>query len=351
MGCGASLCTVEQQNEIFEIAAKEMLRLCVERACSSMESIDKIKIPLPPQVNRVRDLAESMRLVSATAKSHMKCGVGGVGAKDSISQSMSEGFLSGFQMGNEEKSFLGKAAEFVDTTAEFIGSGVGVVAEKALLAAAAGIDQAVRDLEGPLSFAARAWLWQSKDDVLNSIKNEIDKIKLEKPVNLVRGEAPHGPAQFKACPTNALSYQGLYLGSATNLEELFLPLAADTIAKHKVDEVWDSLIWKYDQARRKLKEYVSSESFQNAHSEETNAKLLASLEENKISFDVHRYIVGQTLQELVRLMGEQEGILRLAPSGKSSKPETFNLCFSQDLDGHLTLGRRLPLECYKRRNT
>mmetsp|Transcript_78455 Transcript_78455/g.123644 ORF Transcript_78455/g.123644 Transcript_78455/m.123644 type:complete len:351 (+) Transcript_78455:30-1082(+) len=349
MGCGTSLCSTAQQNEIFEIAAKEMLRLCIEQTCSSMDNIDQMILCLPPEVEKARQLSSQLREVSATAKNHLALGVGGVGAASSLSQSMSDGVLSGFQIGAEEKTLFGHAAAFVDKAAEFVGAGVGVVAEKALLIAAAGLDQAVKDLEGPFSFAGRAWVWQSKVDVIKVYLKKVDELKLRNPVDLIRGAAPYGPAQYKECPHDCLSLE-LLRCCAKDLEELFLPLATDTIAKHKAVEVWDSLMWKYDQARSRLKDYVSSESFQKAHSGTDSAALIASLDESPIPFDIHRFIVGQTIHQLATVMGEQERILRLAPSGKSSKPVTFNLCFSQDLDGHLTLGKRLPLQCYKRRN-
>lgn len=281
------------------------------------------------------------------AKSHMTMGAGGVGAADATRKSADGGLLQG--LGGMEKAIFGKAAEFVDKAAEALGAGVGVAAEKAFVAAASGLEQCVQDFEGPLSFAARGYLFNSRDDVVKVYSKALESWKLPKPVDLVRGEPPHGPAQYKACPTNALTAE-LSKSKRAELFEALAPIAINTIARNKVKEDWESLIWKYDQAKAKLKDYVSSESFRQAHGDSDVMKTLDVGVMAPLELDLNKYIAEQSILQLEVLMSAEEAKLRAAPNGKSGKPLTFNLCFSADLDGQLTLGKPLPLDYYKSRN-
>lgn len=325
-----------------------MLFRCISTTVASTESLDRIQIPLPAEIQRVRDLSAHLRTVSSMAKSHLTKGKGGVGATDAASRASGEGgMLQGF--GGEEKWLFGKAAQFVDQAAEALGAGIGMAAEQGFVLAADGLDQCVKDIEGPFCFAGRGFVWNSKDDVVKVYSRIGEKLKLQKPIHLVRGESPHGPAQYKACPSNAISAEFCRVAS-TELVEALTPLALDTLARNKIQDEWDSLMWKYDQARAKLKDYVLSEGFQQANKGCNLEGILKDLPPSE--FDLNKYVVEQTVQQLGILMGHEEAKLRTAPPvGEGRRPITFHLCFSNDLDGHLTLGKPLPLECYMARNT
>jgi len=306
-----------------------------------------MQIPLPPEVDRVRQLSANLRTASSMAKVHLTKGKGGVGATERTRAASGEGgMLAGF--GGDEKWLFGKAAEFVDKAAEALGAGIGLAAEQAFVVAADGLEQCVKDLEGPFNFAGRGFVWNSREAVVKVYTGTIEKTKLQRPVHLVRGEAPHGPAQYKACPTNALSVEFGRVAFA-ELTQALTPLALDTLARNKIQEDWNSLVWKYEQASGKLRDYVLSEGFQQVDGGSDFAKSLQ--QGGPIEFDLNRYVVEQTVQQLTALMGEEETKLRAAPPlGEGTKPATFHLCFSSDLDGHLTLGKRLPFECYASRN-
>jgi len=161
---------------------------------------------------------------------------------------------------------------------------------------------------------------------------------VQQPVYLVRGESPHGPAQYKACPSNALSAELVKLAAA-ELVQALSPLCIDIVARNEVQQDWDGLMWKYDQANAKLKEYITSEGFQQANGK---AEMMKSLQEMMIAmekqqgslqFDLNKYIVEQTIQQLATLMGQEEARLRSAPPAPSSTskemriPITFHLFF------------------------
>lgn len=348
MGCtGSRLCSPAQQDATFEAAAKEMLVRCITISVASTDSLDRIQIPLPPEIQRVIDLSVNLRTVSSMAKSHLTSGQGGIGAAVAAERaSGAGGMLHGF--GGVEKDLFSKAAVFVDKAAEALGAGIGMAAEKAFIAAADGLDQCVKDLEGPFNFAGRGFVWNSREPVIKVYASTIERLKLQKPVDLVRGERPHGPAQFKACSGNSLSAE-LCKVKSTELVQALMPLALDTLARNKIQDDWDSLMWKYDQAKTKLQEYVQSESFRQSAGQCELTKTLQ--EQGPIEFDLNTYVVEQTVQQLASLMGQEEAKLRADPVVTGvSKPVTFHLCFSSDLDGHLTLGKPLPFECYQSRN-
>lgn len=346
MGCtGSRLCSPAQQDEIFDSAAKEMLLRCITNSVASTDSLDRMQLPLPKEIEKVRALCTNLRSVSSMAKVHLTKGKGGIGAADAATRASGQGgLLQGF--GGVEKELFGKAAEFMDKAAEALGAGIGMAAEKAFVVAADGLDKCVKDLEGPFNFAGRGFVWNSREPVIKIYANIIEKLKLQRPVRLVRGEPPHGPAQYKACPTDALSAE-LCRATAAELLAGLTPLALDTLARNKIQDDWDSLVWKYDQARAKLKEYVESDAFKEANP----GSSFKMGDESPIEFDLSTYVVQQTIQQLAILMGLEEAKLRESPPvGEGRKAVTFHLCFSKDLDGHLTLGKRLPLECYDARN-
>lgn len=349
MGCGSSrLCTPEQQDAVFESGAKEMLLRCIENSVATTDSIDRLQIPLPPEVDRVRQLSVSLKKVSSMAKDHLTTAKGGVGLEDAAKRASAEGgMLQG--LGGVEKALFGTAASLVDKAAEAVGAGIGMAAARTIALGADGLEQSISDIQGPFNFASRGFLWKSKLGVIKIYSNAIDKLKLQRPVHLVRGEHPHGPAQYKACPPDSLSSE-LCKQMAGELEESLTPLAIDIIARNKTQDDWDSLMWKYNQALSNVKAYVQQESFQQIDGAAEVAKSLP--DDGPIEFDMVKYIVKQTVQQLAALMGSEEAQLRTA-EGKlkeGRKPANFHLCFSADLDGHLTLGKRLPYECYDSRD-
>jgi len=313
--------------------------------------LDKILIPLPPQIQQVQSGPSSGNPSHYIRQS-------GVGAEDRA-RALSDkgGLLEGF--GGVEKDFFAKAAGLVDKAAAALGAGIGSAAESGFILAADGLDQCIQGFEGPLNFAARGFLFKSREDVVKVYTKAIENLKLQRPVDLVRGELPHGPAQYKACRSNALSAELAKLASL-ELSQALLPLCVDVVARNEVQRDWDALMWKYDQANAKLKAYVESEGFQQANGETDLAK---SLQEGPLELDLNKYIVEQTVHQLAVLMGEEEAKMRSAPPQRSCTPLlgtgaatearmplTFQLCFSNDLDGHLTLGKCLPIDCYLIRN-
>ena len=60
----------------------------------------------------------------------------------------------------------------------------------------------------------------------------------------------------------------------------------DIIARNEVQKDWDALMWKYDQANAKLKEYITSESFVKANGQ---VEMLKTLQDGPIQFDLNKY--------------------------------------------------------------
>lgn len=330
--CGGSRCTKEQQEEIFTIAAKDMLKLCVQGATSKA---DQLKIDLPPEVAKVKQMAEALRTATGAAKAHLRSdGVGAAGAvQGRLDKAKSEGGMLA-NLGFEERTLLGKAAELVDKAAVVMGGAAGVVAEKGLQHIADGLDQAVLGVEEPLSGAGRNIVQWKQAEVLKVYSNTIDTIKLNGPTCLVRGAAPQGPAQFKKCAGNAIS-ESFRSAAAEQLATNLASIALDVTAKHTAKENWDKMIWQYDQANQLLGKHEATKS----------------LQQGPIEVDFDKYVLTQTISQIGELMGKEEIELRGTPAdNKALHPDNFSLCFSNDLDGHWSLEKRLPKVCYQSRN-
>lgn len=330
MGCGASLCTAQQQEEIFTIAAKEMLTQCLADLVPSPQKLDEMHIPLPPEVEKVRKLAANLREVAGLAKGKMaESAKGGLGAGAAAQRaSGSGGLFAG--LGDAPKAILQGSAHLLDKAAEAVGGGFGMAAEKAFLLAADDLDQKVVSLQDALSYAARGWIFNKQDDVKKVFGGIIQEAKIQNVIGLVRGAKPQGPAQYKACASDAISSYFIKTQSGKLVESL-LPIALDVVAKNKAKEDWDSLMWKYDQANKKLAEYESSKS----------------MVQEPINLDINKYIVEKTIPQFGELMGKEEAKRRENPTTATSASSTFRLCFSADLGGYMSLSKNLPLECYK----
>jgi len=330
MGCGASLCSAQQQNEIFDKAAKEMLTQCLAELVPSPQKLDEMHIPMPPEIERVRKLAANLREVASMAKEKMaQDAKGGLGAGAAAQRaSGSGGLFAG--LGDAPKAILGGAANLLDKAAEVVGGGVGMGIEKAFLMAADGLDQAVVSLQDALSYAARGWVFNKKDDVKKVYGSIIQEMKIQNVVGLVRGAKPHGPSQYKACASDAITSYFTKTQSGKLVESL-LPIALDVVAKNKAKEDWDRVMWLYEQGNKKLADYESSKS----------------MVQEPINLDINKYIVEKTIPQLGELMGKEEAKRRENPTTATSASSTFRLCFSADLGGYMSLSKNLPLECYK----
>lgn len=326
MGCGTSRCSSSQQAELFATAAKEMMWLCINQAISTPEKLDQIKISSPTALEQVRQMATNLRKVGGVAKERLTVAQGGVGASDAAKKASTDGGLLG-DLGTVEKQLLGQAASFVDKAAQALGTGMGMAGEKAFQLLADGLDSDTATFENTCSVAARALIHDSKDAFLAEYKAAIKQLQVHGAVQLVRGDPPHGPAQYKACKGDAVT--AYFNGKcSTILVEKLLPLARSHVSQHKVTEDWNNLKWKYDQANQKLGEFESSKE----------------LVQGPLEVDLPKHIVEQMVPQLATLMAAEEPPLRAEPAGKGKK--TFEVCFSLDLDGQLTLSKNMPLDYY-----
>jgi len=334
MGCGASRCTTQQQDEVFLVAAKEMLLLCLQGA---LGQADKIKIALPSEVAKVRQISASLRSSTDAAKSQLTVGAGGIGAAAAFQGSLEKAEAGGgmlANLGGVERMMIGTAASLVDKAAEAIGKTGGIVAEKALGHGADSLENAVNAFEEPLSCAGRSLVQCQHAPVLKVYSDAIEALSPSGCwVGLVRGGKPHGAAQYKACSSDAVCAH-FAKTVAEQLRTKLASIALDSTAKSRAKQDWDMLMYQYDQANQMLGKSEASKP----------------LQQGPIELDLNQYILEQTLSQIGELMGKEEATLRADPAGKSRRPATFALCFSPTLDGHWSLEKRLPRECYLNRD-
>jgi len=325
---------VEQQDELFSIAAREMLLLCAQAA---VESPLELTIAVPKEVDTVRQTALSLRSCAEMAGSLL--GLSGIVLEEPAGDAVATapgptGLLSGM---------LAKATSLAENAEKTMSAVVPEIAKVvtgpsvsrtqsesipleqrtqiAISHIADELDRAVAAFEESLKGAGREMVEKRKEAILNCYIGIIEKVQVNNPVNLVRGEAPHGPAQYKACKSEAASTFFMQQCRQTCVKGL-VPILQEVVDDHSVQKTWAEMLVRWNEANTKLGEFEFSKGFQ----------------QEQIELNMPEYVVQAIVPEIGTLMGKEEAVIRTKPLGRSRRPGTFALCFS----GDPPLNSRLP---------
>lgn len=268
-------------------SAKQMMLLCVPPA---LEKSEEIKVTPPKELNNLRESAESLRNQANLAREKTQAGDG---------------------EGEEKKGgIMGAITGVVEKGNELFGKGVGAVLD----AAAKSLDSAVNTVEEPMTKIGQDIVNAKKGEIKNVFDYVIGQLSLTeegKPdlaTELVRGQPPHGPEEYKAASGSVSRY--LVQSSATKLAAQLGPVVQPEIDKHAAVKAWDKAIESYNLASAKLEEN----------------KLPAFA---KIELNINEHIINQVIDQLAVLMGKEEAAIRENAVGKSQRcPQTFAAVFS-----------------------
>jgi len=348
---GVARCTPEQQEELFCIAAREMLLLCAEKVVSEPSAVS---ISAPSDVANIRATALSLGSCAEMAASLV--GMSGVTNGSIVPQPVqptqqareqSTGIISGMlkkaaDLAQEaERSFGGANAKKAPRQVEsVVSSGI---EESLEMKTEAGIRRIAEELDGSVSVveeslfgAALRLIDPKKEQVLGAFTALIDQFELKgavsvssanscRSVQLCRGEMPCGQAQYKACPGDAVTAYFMK-ESAAPLEKKLREILEDVINTDIIKQRWDLMLNKWSVANAKLGDFEFSKGFQ----------------QEQLQVDLVQHIVKEIVSQLGILMGKAEPAFRSSPLGKSRRPGTFALCFS----GDPPLNKRLPAAHY-----
>jgi len=308
MGCGASVqkeCTPEQKAQLCALMGKEMMLLCVGPALSKC---DKIKVPAPPEVTRLRKDVAQLREGAADAKQQITEAGSAAAPAPKEADGSKQGFMSGM---------LAKGAELAGKASESVAGVVASGAEAALNGMADQLEKAINAVEEPFVKVGQDIVEAKKDKIKAVLDYYIANLPLVgsgAAVILVRGEEPHGPEEY-AKVTDALT-DHLCRKCARNLVAQLMPVCEEAIKEHTVTKRWDQVIENYNSLSAKLA------AIDFAKKNDLTLK--------PIELDIKDYIVSQCVEQIAVLMGEKELEIRKAPaqSERTKAPQIFDKVFS-----------------------
>eukprot|EP00929_Paragymnodinium_shiwhaense_P033968 TRINITY_DN18545_c0_g1_i1.p1 TRINITY_DN18545_c0_g1~~TRINITY_DN18545_c0_g1_i1.p1 ORF type:complete len:346 (-),score=140.27 TRINITY_DN18545_c0_g1_i1:186-1223(-) len=320
MGCGASVpapATKEQKEKMCGIACKLMMVACVEHVINTEIIANKSKdicIDPPPEAQQLQAISKECRSAAAEAKgkmaeagADMKSGADGAGVAVAGAAAGMFGMGAAAALGSAASAVAGAAAAAGGMAA----AGAGAAIEVGFTLVADGLDTAIGPVEKDFNEVAQQLVENKKADILKVYNETIHGAVFSSALTLVRGQAPHGPKEYEAAPTNAVT-NGFSQASADKLATALSGAAVgDFVKESKAVKAWKSAIEKYNAANEKLGE------------------INATLKGKPIELDIEVYIVKQVIEKLTTMMAAQEALIRKAPAGKSKqRAQTFELCYS-----------------------
>jgi len=218
------------------------------------------------------------------------------------------------------KAALDIASKTADKVTDVAASASGFMMEKGLTGLGAALDFAIEAIDKPFADVGKDIFNDKKDAIIECYCTIIDgeKFKITDPQNTVRGKAPWGEAEYKACDTSNCVRLMQNLCLAEQKTEM-LKIVQDRINEHIVTRVWNDLIKAYEKCIEALNKIT------------TQYEILKGLEREPFKLDLGEYIVHQTIVEFYKLMMDQEAEIRKEPSKfakKTKMPEVFPLLFS-----------------------
>jgi len=157
---------------------------------------------------------------------------------------------------------------------------------------------------------------EKKDKIKEISATFIDKLPIETggvATKICRGDAPHGMDEYKKVAGDAC-VDFMCKQNADEYVKVLLPEVEECIKKHSVTSNWKSLLDNYNSLSAQISSIDAAKKY--------DIKL------EPIEFDLNTYIVKNLVQELGRVMGEDEAEIRKAGNHKDAKYVCFQVVFS-----------------------
>jgi len=307
-----------QKAMICSHMGKEMMRCCYPPA---LERSAEVKVPAPPEIANLRKDVESLRQNAKDCKAQMT-----EATKAEPAAAPSGGGMLGGMMAS--------AQNLANQATAAVGGAAGDVMEDAINKMADSLEKVVNTIEEPFVTIGKDVVEAKKDKFKSIWDLHITNCPLAgagDAIPLCRGKADdrgfHGKKEYDAVPPDALS-DYLCRKSAKNLITQMSPVCEEAIKDHAITKAWDTSIGTYNDMVSKVDgiDFLKKNGFTL----------------KKIELDLKEYITAQCVEQLAKLMGEEEAKFRKAPAtsgrGKDASPpwgewktKAFDTCFSGDM--------------------
>lgn len=316
-GCcgGVAKCSDAQRNEMFTVGVKEMLKMCLVDGYLNRE---QIAVLAPGEaMEKLRAFAEKVNKASEVARDTCEDAMEGATDKaNELADKAKEAAGSGGMFGKLAGSAIAGATDLAGKAANAAASGAGLAAEKALQLLYTALKAAIDAIDQPFKDVGKDIFRIKEKEIITCYLKVIEDCRINDAVKCVRGSAPYGADEYKACKPSACCD---LLQSVCEKEIIagLRGVVQEEINKHAGTKAWDLAIEKYNECNAKLKEY----------------SFLKDYVGEPFKLDINEYIIESCAGEFHRLMCEREAEIRKAPEGKSKEmPRMFHHLFGGDPD-------------------
>jgi len=306
---------------MFDFGARQMMKRCLIGAYAQKDTM-KVQAPTD-EMAAVRKMADTIHKLSAEIKGKLEAG------QEKLDQKLDSAVDSAAKMAkNLGGDFFGKATEtaldagaaVLDKGTELAASGTGLVFEKLLDGLAKTLDAAIAAIDEPFATVGKDIFNAKKTEIIKCYCDIIDgeSCRIKEPQEAVRGAAPYGEAEYKACQPDKC-VRTMQKQCTEEMQKQMGQVVLEEVKKHVVTSTWDSLIKAYNSCIDELNKFVDK------------YEILKGLSMEKFKLDICTYIVNQTIIEFYVLMANQEIEIRKNPSQfaqKTDMPDLFPLLFS-----------------------
>lgn len=271
--------------------SKEMMKICVMDA---MEHKDDVHVKAPPDVSNMRKTVDDLRNWHKEKE----------GDKGEEGEEKKGGFLS------KVGGMVSDAAEAVaDLTQQGVQKGLNVFAD--------GLEAAINNVEEPFVTIGKDLLEVKGLEIVQCFEEYVGgivegKVKFggvfDDPVFLVRGQSPHGQAEYDAAQPDGIT-DNMMTKVDMSLYVAIIDQVKVEMDKHATVKNWNSAIESYNSAAERAKDM--------------------GCEVKPIELDIQMYITVEVVKEIARLMADKEKLVRQSSDGVCKNfPGTFSVMFS-----------------------
>lgn len=299
MGCGGSLedspCTLEQKEEMFTLAVKDMIVLCTS---VGIKKVDKITEP-----KELEDVRSVLRAVETLP-----------GAKPPASP----------RRGKTDQSLTSKAmsaAKSVKDRADKLVTGEVDALTKNLITLSKTLQTQLDEFCKSFNDFSSEVLVQMKGVVLKIFGLAVEKIpKAGVPVfELVRGASPYGPSEYECCKSDKVIDFFVINCRATVLEEFQKELGGNAKLT-TLSQSWTKMMETFHALNTKI------------------AKVNPSLKKPPLKLDISSYVYNQLIDQMAAAMSREESYQRNLKNRDSpsralpTQRQNFDVCFNGSPD-------------------
>lgn len=322
MGCGAGAkqppaeLDDAQKQKVCNIACKEM---CIITASNAIKEGlgGKIVVDPPECIRQFDDNATKLRdggdhIAKLLADAADTAG----GAVQEAAKKASSG---GGMMGK----LAGMAAAAADKGAEVAAGGLGAGLKLACNKLADGMNEGVQKIREPFTKVGQEMVTAKETEITKVFIDYINGFDFGGAYNLIR--APDDHPEVKNNHTTGpqiISYK-FTVAMAQPIAKILLPVVRTFIDEHAVTKYWQAAIEYTNKAIDEIRDMETKLP--------GDSNFFATYGPSPITLDLHTHIVTKVIEQMAKLFGAKEELVRKNPNGQSRKPRLFGRCFSDEV--------------------